>query len=137
MWGGQPWEYSNGIEVPGYTDLDRRLLFTTDTTFEEIIFKEDIQILAPDACDTFAKKKNVTSFFIGKWDLHGDTINLRYANKYIYPEREFSNCFYLTIYKKFKCSLPPLCISIYENHRVLTIKNEKLCEVHDIGECYR
>ena len=137
QWVGQPPVHIDGTEIDGFTDLDRRILFSHNSVFEEIVFKDWFQVQFPDTCIKTTRKEPITTLFSGKWEIKGDTIHLKYSTKYIYPELEFSNCFYLSRYKIFKCSTPPLSSCKFSIDRYFTLKNEELCEVADNAECYR
>lgn len=137
QWYGQPPVHTDGAEIEGYTYLDKRLHFSPDSLFEEIIFKDWFRVQLPNICNEASKKERFTTLLSGRWEINDDTLHLKYTTKYIYPEIEFSNCFYLSMYKKFKCDILPLCSSNYDINRFFTFKNEELCEVAENGECYR
>jgi hypothetical protein len=137
VWEGQPWEYQNGTEVPGYTDLDRRILFSKDFSFEEVVFKDRDDIGWIDTCDKMKLKVPVYVLYSGVWKINGDTILLRFFSKMVYPQMEFDNCFYLSKYKKFKCNIPPLCNLEYTLTRMFFLKNEELQEIGNFEYHYK
>lgn len=144
MWFGQPWENSNGIEVPGYTDLDRRIRFFKDSLFEEVVFKDGFfEVVFPiDDCEktmTNYKKqgKYTTEYLTGKWNMVKDTIYVQYKTKYLYAESPFLDCFYISQRTGFKCDTPPICTSQYNIIRYFVLNNEQLCFVKPDGGCYK
>jgi hypothetical protein len=137
LWEGQPWENRNGMEIPGYTDLDRRIHFNKDSTFEEVVFKDRSEISYIDTGSKTKVRVYLTTLYSGAWKTSGDTIQLNYNYKKAYPEAAFGNCYYLSMYKKFKCDIAPLFTSEYTHSRLLLLKNEKLCEVGYSVYCYR
>jgi hypothetical protein len=132
-----PWEYQNGVEIPGYTDLDRRILFNKGSSFEEIVFKDDIESIWLDTCFNTKLKVYFTVFYSGVWAIKGDTIQLTYQTKKTYTESEFDNCFYLSRYQKFECKTAALCSASCYYSRVFLLQNKQLREIGNLGYHYK
>ena len=126
---GLPWMYQEGVEIPGTTDLDRRIRIDKDTTFDEVVFKE-WQNEAIETCLLPKDKPYFIQFYSGKWAIKSDTIFLNYTTKRVYREMKFSNCFYYSKFNKFQCDTAPVCTFPFLFERKFIFKNE---ELHEIG----
>lgn len=136
-WYGQAPMHEDGMEIEGYTDVDKRIRFGADSMFEEIIFKDFFQTAMDDTCARHDKRANTIILYTGRWDTSGDTILLHYQTRSSYQENPFLDCFSRSGNKLFHCDTAPDHTCEVNKTRSFLLKKEALCEVADDAECYR
>ncbi len=98
LWKGIPMQHYGNMEVIGKTDAERRLKFTSDSTFSEIIFAEnrgdDATFLKADSLVAPRKEGYEVSVLHGMWALKNDTIVLNYRQEFIYTYTAINNFYY-------------------------------------------
>ncbi|MBX7180670.1 MAG: hypothetical protein K1X82_01035 [Bacteroidia bacterium] len=110
-------------------ELDRRLLFYSDHTFEEIEFKDWDSFQFPESCYKTKKFKSFVALLSGEWKLMGETILLKYKYELVYKEADFRSCFGSGEAKRFKCVYAPLCNFELNIKRMFLFKKNELQEI--------
>ena len=129
--------YEGNTEVEGSTDLDRRILFFTDHTFEELVFKDWEPPQIPEKCVKVKGNQSLCLLLSGEWKLMGENVLLKYKFELIYKESDLSNCLIESRHKRFKCSASPLCNFDLSLKRMFLYKKEELKEVGNLGYSYK
>lgn len=117
-------------------ELDRRLLFYPDHSFEEIVFKDWEVFQFPEICYKTKKFKSFVVLLSGEWKLMGETILLKYKYELVYKETDFLSCFGSGEAKRFKCVYAPLCNFELSLKRMLLLKQNELQEIGQLEYGY-
>jgi hypothetical protein len=134
---GLPPIHQGNTEVVGNTELDRRLFFFEDHTFEEWVLKDwDVPVF-PEKCVKTNGKTNFTLLFSGEWKLMGNNVLLKYKFELVYSQADFSNCLTAGQPKRFKCSSTPICNFDLSLKRMFLFKKEELHEVGNLEYNYK
>lgn len=134
---GLPPLHEGNTEVEGSTELDRRLLFFADHTFEEWVIKDWDLPQFPEKCVKTNGKSSFTLLLSGEWKLMGDNVLLKYKFELVYSQADFLNCQSAGHQKRFKCSSAPLCNFDLSLKRMFLFKKEGLHEVGNLGYSYK
>ena len=134
---GLPPIHEGNTEVEGSTELDRRLFFFGDHTFEEWVLKDwDVPVF-PEKCVKTNGKTNFTLLLSGEWKLMGNNVLLKYKFELVYSQADFSNCLTAGQPKRFKCSSTPICNFDLSLKRMFLFKKEELHEVGNLEYTYK
>lgn len=143
LYKGIPTEWQNNMEVHGKTDLERSLLFPTDSTFEEVIYVEGRQffVMQAETDSSIEGINNDREIAIrkGSWTKIEDSLKLKFEQESIYELSAYQKKVYYQLYDPKKIvQLIPLRSRYWREEKYLLINYERgLCLDRPGDFCYR
>ncbi|MES2679695.1 MAG: hypothetical protein V4635_07415 [Bacteroidota bacterium] len=141
FWAGEPMQNIGGNEVAGYTSVEKRIIFLKDLTFEMNVYADFETPVPFERADARIycrqrKKHEEVSVFTGNWSVKKDSVYLHYRLEKIYDSEEYATFNYARNFTR-GCTLKSHSSCKLNHKEVFIFKEETLCSIKRIYECYR